>query len=60
MKVSRSQGGRIKIDFEPHEAENAIATLKILHKQLVSDEAKEMLSQVIADLEYQLGVHYNS
>lgn len=60
MKISRNQGGRIRIDFEPNEAENAIATLKILYTQLVSDEAKEALSQVIADLEYQLGAHYNS
>lgn len=59
MKVSQSQNGRILIDFEPNEAENAIATLKILYTQLVSNEAKEVLSQVIADLEYRLGVHYN-
>ncbi len=60
MKVSRSQSGSIKIDFEPNEADNAIATLKILYCKLESEEVKQVLSEVIASLEYDLGVHYNS
>ena len=59
MKISR-RNGSIRIDFDPHEVGNAIFTLKQLYTQLKSDEAKQYLNEVIAELEYGVGIHYNS
>ena len=60
MEIRRSQDGSISIVFDFQETDSAVAVLKVICGIIDSEEAKQTISEVVAALEYETGVHYDS